>query len=252
MAESRKYPQLDLKILYGKAAARCAFPTCRKFLILEATSSGRAKQLGKIAHIVAHSPAGPRADAEYPQDKLDTYANWVLLCPTCHDIVDTQPENYPPETLFKIKQEHELWVEEQLDKEMSNVSFAELEIAAKALSTGKFSEPVDFHVIPPELKITKNNLTQISRTYITMGLSRSSEVERFFASMAKFVDPDFPERLKNGFKQKYLELSKDSSGDELFMDMLDFANSGRSDFKQQAAGLAILTHLFHLCEIFEK
>lgn len=252
MAENRKYPPLDLKILYGKAAGRCAFSTCRKLLILEATPSDKARQIGKIAHIVAHSPAGPRADANYPNDKLDTYANWVLLCPTCHDTVDAQPENYPTEALLRIKQEHESWVEEQLDEEMSNVSFAELEVAAKALSTGKFSESTDFSVIPPELKIAKNNLTQVSRTYISMGLSRSPEVERFLVNMAQLVDSEFPERLKNGFKQKYLELSKDSSGDELFMDMLEFANSGRSDFKQQAAGLAILTHLFHLCEIFEK
>lgn len=84
-----------------------------------------------------------------------------------------------------------------------------------------------------------------------MGLSRSPEVEKFLANMAQ-LDSEFPERLKNGFKQKYLALNKDSSGDELFMDMLEFANSGRSDFKQQAAGLAILTHLFHICEIFEK
>lgn len=188
----------------------------------------------------------------YPKDKLDTYANWILLCPTCQDTVDTQPENYPTEALLRIKQEHEHWVEEQLDEELSNVSFAELEVAAKALSTGKFSEPTDFTVISPELKIAKNNLTQTSRTYITMGLSRSSEVEKFLANMAQLVDSEFPERLKNGFKQKYLELSKNSSGDELFMDMLEFANSGRSDFKQQAAGLAILIHLFHLCEIFKK
>ena len=252
MTETRKYPKPDLKILYGKAAGRCAFPTCRKFLILEATSSGKAKQIGKIAHIVAHSPTGPRGDADYPQDKLDTYANWILLCPTCHDIVDTQPENFPTETLLKIKQEHEQWVVEQLDEEMSNVSFAELEIAAKALATGKFSESADFHVIPPELKIKKNNLTQVSRTYITMGLSRSFEVERFLVNMAQLVDSDFPERLKSRFKQKYIELSKNSSGDELFMGMLEFANSGRSDFRQQAAGLAILIHLFQLCEIFKK
>lgn len=174
-----------------------------------------------------------------------------MLCPTCHDIIDTQPENYPTEALRRIKQEHERWVEEQLDEEMSNVSFAELETAAKALSTGKFSESTGFSVIPPELKIAKNNLTQVSRTYISMGLSRSPEVEKFLANMAQ-LDSEFPERLKNGFKQKYLALNKDSSGDELFMDMLEFANSGRSDFKQQAAGLAILTHLFHICEIFEK
>lgn len=145
-----------------------------------------------------------------------------------------------------------MWVEEQLGMEMSNISFAELEVAAKALSTGKFSEPTDFHVIPPELKITKNDFTQVSRAYIAMGLSRSSEVERFLASMAQIVDADFPERLRNGFKQKYLELSKTSSGDELFMDMLKFANSGGSSFIQQAAGLAILAYLFHICEIFKK
>ena len=252
MADNRKYPQLDVKILYGKAAARCAFPACRKFLILEATVSGKAKQIGKIAHIVGHSHAGPRGDANYPEDKLDTYFNWVLLCPTCHDIVDTQPESYPTEALIKIKNEHELWVEARLDEGMSNVSFAELEVAAKALASGQFMGSTDFNVIPPELKIAKNRLTQISQTYITMGLSRGSEVERFLANIAKLVDPDFPERLKAGFKQKYIELSKTSHGDELFMDMFEFAYSGVREFKQQAASLAILAHLFHICEIFEK
>ncbi|MBB5143113.1 HNH endonuclease [Desulfovibrio intestinalis] len=251
MADNRKYPQQDVKILYGKAAARCAFSKCRKVLVLEDAFSGKAKQIGKIAHIVAHSPSGPRADQSYPQDKLDRYVNWVLLCPTCHDIVDTQPEKYSTEVLLKIKQEHESWVEEQLDEEMSNVSFAELEVAAKALSSGNFCGSTDFHVIPPELKITKNKLTQLSRSYILMGLSRSSEVERFLVSMAQ-LDSEFPERLKNRFKEEYLELCKVSSGDELFMDMLAFANSGVSDFKQQAARLAIVSHLFHLCEIFKK
>ena len=60
-----------------------------------------------------------------------------------------------------------------------------------------------------------------------------------------------PERLKERFKQKYMELSKNSSGDELFMDMLSFASSIGNDFKRQAAGLAIFIHLFHICEIFE-
>ena len=251
MAEKRKYPILDLKILYGKAAGRCAFPTCRKELILNEIPSEKVRQVGIIAHIVAHSPSGPRADASYPKDMLNTYANWILLCPTCHDIMDSQPEKFPAEVLLKIKQNHERWVEDQLDEGLSDVSFAELEIAAKALSSGKFSKTTDFEVIHPDVKIVKNSLTQISRSYIAMGLSRSSEVEKFLAEMAK-LDPEFPERLKDGFKQKYLEFSRNSSGDELFMDMLEFATSVGDGFKQQAAGLAILTHLFHICEIFEK
>lgn len=71
-------------------------------------------------------------------------------------------------------------------------------------------------------------------------------------NMAINVDEEYPERLKSGFKKKYLELKEIYSGDNLFMAMLEFAQDGHRDFKQQAAGLAILSHLFHLCEVFEK
>ena len=84
-----------------------------------------------------------------------------------------------------------------------------------------------------------------------MGLSRSSEVGNYLMRASQ-LDPDLPERLKEGFKEKYVELSQSSSGDELFMEMLEFAESGQRNFRQKAAGLAILAHLFHLCEVFEK
>ena len=56
-------------------------PDCRKDVILENVdpASGKTKQIGKIGHIIAHSPKGPRKDASYPKEKLDTYANWILL-----------------------------------------------------------------------------------------------------------------------------------------------------------------------------
>src|SRR5690606_32026855 len=129
----------------------------------------------------------------------------------------------------------------------------ELEIAAKALASGKHSSNGDsFEVIPPEEKINKNGLSDTVRSDIAMGLSKSYEVERFLANMATNVDEDFPERLKSGFKEKYLELKATLSGDELFASMLEFAQAGQKGFRQQAAGLAILSHLFHLCEVFEK
>ena len=166
--------------------------------------------------------------------------------------MDANPEKYSIEFLLRLKQEHEQWVKEQLDIGLSHVTFAELEIAAKALSSGDYSELDDFSVIPIEQKISKNNLSPKSRYFIAMGISRSSEVEKFLASMAQIIDSEFPERLKNGFKKKYSELCKSCSGDELFMSMLHFVTSGQKDFTQQAAGLAILAHMFHICEIFEK
>lgn len=249
MAEKRKYPVADVKILYGRAAGRCAFANCRKNIVLDDIPNDKSKQIGKIAHIVAHSPDGPRGDKSYPPDKLNIYENWILLCPSCHDLIDTRPLLYTIATLREIKLSHEAWVEEGLDQ--SSVTFAELEVAAKAIATGQHYESSDFTVIPPEEKIKKNNLTNLSARYIAMGLSRSLEVEKFLSSMA-IVDQAFPERLKNGFKHKYLELQKTSSGDALFMDMLSFATSGFKDITECAAGLAILVHLFHLCEVFEK
>lgn len=248
-SEQRKYPVADVKILYARAAGRCAFAKCRKNVILPDISGDKSRQIGKIAHIIAHSDNGPRADKSYPSDKLDSYDNWILLCPSCHELIDTQPFLYTSENLRKIKQLHEKWVEEGLDQ--ANVTFAELEIAAKAIASGQHYDSNGFLVISPEEKIKKNNLTTPSIRYITMGLSRGPEVENFLEKMAH-IDCSFPERLKDSFKHKYIELRQISSGDELFMNMYLFATAGLENMPEEAAGLAILVHLFHLCEIFEK
>jgi hypothetical protein len=252
MDKPRRYPAADIKILYGRAAGICSFASCRKNLILKDVTGDNSKQIGKIAHIVAHSPTGPRGDASYPQEKLDSYENWILLCPTCHELIDARPILYNTETLRQIKQEHEAWVEATIyDQAMSNVTFAELEVAAKAISTGQHIDVVDFHIISPEEKISKNNLTNLSRGFIVMGLSRSAEVGKFLMQAA-MLDADFPDRLKNGFKQKYCELNQTDSGDALFFGMLNFATQSLKRDAEKAAALAILVHLFHICEVFEK
>ena len=234
------------------AAGRCSLSNCRKYLVLKkGTNCDKTKQIGIIAHIVAHSSNGPRSDPNYPKDKLDTYNNWILLCPTCHEIVDKQEKKYTANRLLKIKNDHELWVHKQLDNGMSKVSFAELEIAAKAIASGKYFNHGDFQVITPEEKIRKNGLTNCSRMLITMGLSKSGEVKRFIVKMAQ-IDDNYPERLKSGFLVKYDKLKITTSGDALFTAMLEFAQAGQDSFTLRAASLAILSHLFHLCEVFEK
>lgn len=236
----------------------CAFKNCRKALTSDGVSSNPAV-IGEAAHIYGESPgtktkpASARYRADMTDDERNHYNNLIYLCPTCHTKIDKQEDDYPASMLFTVKSEHELWVAEQLDQGMSEVTFAELEITAKAIASGKHSSNGDgFDVIPPEKKISKNGLSDAVRSDIAMGLSKSHEVERFLASMATNADDEFPDRLKNGFKDKYIELKKDLSGDDLFASMLEFAIAGQKGFKQQAAGLAILSHLFSLCEVFEK
>lgn len=241
-----------------KSGNLCAFPNCHKALTSDGESSNPAL-IGEAAHIYGESPgtntkpASARYRADMTDEQRNHCNNLIYLCPSCHTKIDKQEKDFSADYLFSLKKEHESWVTEQLDQSMSEISFAELEVAAKALASGKHSSDEDgFDVIPPAEKIKKNGLSDIIRSDIAMGLSKSHEVNRFLANMATNVDEGFPDRLKNGFKSKYLELKESLSGDELFASMLDFAQTGQNGFKQQAAGLAILSHLFHLCEVFEK
>jgi hypothetical protein len=249
---SRQYPLQDTKILYGKAAGRCSFPDCRIELILPETASDSVKQIGKIAHIVAHSNNGPRGDPRYSLDKLDTYDNWILLCPTCHDKVDVQSNSFTVSDLRQIKADHELWVRTLLVYEMPQIGFAELEIVAKGISGSPIAPSEDFSLLPPREKMKKNRLTDDVLFLLTIGLSKSSEVRTYVQNISRF-DPNFPERLKAGFVKEYERLrANELQGDALFESLRDFSAGGSTDFKRQAAGLAILVYLFELCEIFEK
>lgn len=249
---ARKYPKLDFKLLYGLAAARCSFPGCKVDLTLE-NKPGEKKQIGKIAHIVAHSKGGPRADESYPSEKLDTYDNWILLCGTHHDTIDAAESQYSVDSLLKMKKEHESWVRDSLEVEIIAVGFAELEVAASALlsSTPAISNG-SFALTPPSQKMEKNSLTNSTHHLLTMGLSRSREVGQYIEAQAR-LDAGYPDRLKAGFRKEYDRLMNEGIyADALFESMLSFASGNTGDFKRQAAGLVILAHLFEVCEVFEQ
>jgi hypothetical protein len=210
---ARSYSSTTEKRLYGKASGRCSIATCRINLILDTPPNDKDCQIGQIAHIVGYGKNGPRANATYPSNKINSYENLILLCPTCHATVDNQSSKYSVEALHEIKTNHESWVTQQLDQAI--VTFAELEVAAKAIASGQHATYSDFYVITPEEKIEKNALTQETRTLILSGLSRSTEVANFLVQAAQF-DSNFPEKLKYGFRTKYLELRQTASGDALF------------------------------------
>jgi len=67
------------------------------------TVGGRSIPIAERAHIVAHSPAGPRRAASRDDVEVDDPANLVLLCPTCHTKVDRAPEEWPAATLVDLK-----------------------------------------------------------------------------------------------------------------------------------------------------
>ncbi len=97
-------PEADIKLLWGKAAGRCAFPGCGEDCCIYLRKTGDAI-LGEMAHVIARSTLGPRGKADCPGE--DVYDNLILLCPTHHRMVDKAPEDFPPGSLLQWKKQHE-------------------------------------------------------------------------------------------------------------------------------------------------
>ncbi|MFF4452983.1 HNH endonuclease [Streptomyces goshikiensis] len=69
-----------------------------------------ATPTAQTAHNVALSDHGPRADPALPIKARNGVANLLLLCSTCHDIVDkNNGQSYTAEELSNLKAEHETW-----------------------------------------------------------------------------------------------------------------------------------------------
>jgi hypothetical protein len=83
---------------------------------VEATATDEESVVGDECHIISSRSEGPRYDASFPQDRLDSSENLILLCRVHHKMVDDQTETYTAEILRKMKLDHELWVSQKLDE----------------------------------------------------------------------------------------------------------------------------------------
>jgi hypothetical protein len=250
----RSYSQKDLKVLWG-AQARCAFPGCREKLVVEATEQDTAKPIGKICHIIAHSDDGPRGDPDFPVEDRDNPDNLILLCGTHHDCIDVHENTYTSEDIRQWKVDHERWVEDTLSDAVAALTFKELEqVTDTLLANPPLQDDPDLS--PPARPIEKmqyNELTSAIAAYYTIGQLRFVDVEAF-VSNASAWDPAFGDRLKAGFQEQYEELkSRGLRGDDLYISLAEWASGGTlALFDRKAAGVAILSYLFHICDVFER
>ncbi len=100
------------KVLWGRSGNRCAI--CKHELVVDATQADDESVVGDECHIISAREKGPRHDTSFPQEKLDSYENLVLLCRTHHKMVDDQAETYTTDILRQMKSNHEVWVTDKL------------------------------------------------------------------------------------------------------------------------------------------
>lgn len=100
------------KILWGRSGNRCAI--CKHELIIGSTSTNDESVIGDECHIISRQLQGPRHDSSFPNKKLDTYENLILLCRIHHKMIDDQDETYTATILQQMKFNHETWVSQKL------------------------------------------------------------------------------------------------------------------------------------------
>lgn len=99
--------------LWTSSGGRCQFEGCNCKLFRD-DITGEEFNAGNVAHIIAASPNGPRGN-EQSLNLSNNYSNLMLLCPTHHKEVDSNPTEYPPERLMEMKARQEQMVQELLD-----------------------------------------------------------------------------------------------------------------------------------------
>lgn len=96
-------PETKLR-LFSDSAGHCNRPNCHRYLFSENNSVDY--NIGEMAHIIAASNNGPRADEAIIEGGKAMYDNLILLCPSCHTEIDKAPDIFPKELILEWKNNH--------------------------------------------------------------------------------------------------------------------------------------------------
>lgn len=233
----------------------CAYPGCGVVLVADAQNFlDLDKPVGKVAHIRAASPNGPRFDASMTTAERGSASNLVYLCGPHHDAIDAQLHHHTAEFLRAAKRQHEAAVARAVRHALGEVTFEHLSLICSVL--GAASVPAEAIELPLEIeqKIRLNELGEDAASKIREGLAQQQRVQKFIEFQTTLTS-DFGTRLSARFKAEYYgALAEGFHGDDLFDRLTTTAleSSGPvATAKVQAAALAVVSYLFELCEIFE-
>ncbi|MDR6548141.1 hypothetical protein J2810_004228 [Chryseobacterium rhizosphaerae] len=97
------------KKLFADSAGYCQNPGCNKNLFIEIGDS--KFQIAEMAHIISAGDKGPRAEPLLTATEKGDFDNLILLCPTCHTIIDKAEEQYPVALINEWKKSHSKKIE---------------------------------------------------------------------------------------------------------------------------------------------
>jgi hypothetical protein len=101
-----------------------------------------------------------------------------------------------------------------------------------------------------DAKVAFNLLPESVRHFFGISLAAAKRVERYIEDRA---DPEEGARMAAGFTARYQQLrSEGAEPAEAFKQLLIFAGGATGDPDREVAALAIVTHFFSTCQIFDQ
>jgi hypothetical protein len=100
-------------ILWGRAGGRCSNPICTGRV--DKYKTHRIGNVGERAHLYGKKVNAARHDPNQTPKQRGSIENHLLLCQSCHKMIDDDEDQYPAELLVKWKAEHEGRVKRLLD-----------------------------------------------------------------------------------------------------------------------------------------
>jgi hypothetical protein len=146
----------------------------------------------------------------------------------------------------------ELWGHAPLPAEMVRITYEYIGRALAAVKDGLEHNPLTPIALPSAVvdKINWNNLGPGAKRLLTVGQTGADRVRHYLMNQ---VDPASAEEMAQGFVARYKSCRADGyDPDEIFRQMVIFAGGATGDPDRECAALAIVTHFFTTCEIFER
>lgn len=113
--------------LFADSGGYCANPECRAEIFREL--DGEVIHIAEIAHIISAGERGPRSSAQLSDQEKSAYDNLILLCPTCHTMIDKAEDKFPEGLILDWKKSHK----DRLAEQFGIRSFGSREEAREAL-----------------------------------------------------------------------------------------------------------------------
>jgi SMODS-associated and fused to various effectors sensor domain/HNH endonuclease len=189
IVEARNVPVLARLLLFVRAGGHCEFDGCNRYLIRHHLTLTEGN-FAEVAHIVAFRADGPRGRERTRPGDIHNAANLMLLCPTCHKLIDDHPENYTKRALAAYKRQHEKWIERVTSLRPDRQTC--LIVVRAPIGKQTVSIPFDhmLEAVAPRYPISRRGLEIDLTNLLEEGhaVTRAAE-QNIAARLARFLEP---------------------------------------------------------------